>query len=73
MPDPIAVPAGEPQAQNPLAWLAGKKTYILAGLGVVVIVLQITGVIPDEAATRLLELLGVGTAATIRAAIAKTQ
>lgn len=63
------------------AWLSGKKTYLIAILaGVVVIVkgLKAAGLpslqsIPDDVFNYLVAILGVGGVASVRAAIAKTE
>lgn len=54
-----------------LAKLDGYKTYILAGLGVVVVVLNVVGVINADQMQHLLDVLGLGAFASIRSAIAK--
>lgn len=52
-----------------LQFLEGKKTFILAGIGGIVTALLYAGVITQEQATPILTMLGLGTAATVRAAI----
>lgn len=52
-----------------LEFLAGKKTYLLVAAGVAVQALVWLGFITQEAANPILGTLGLGTAATIRAAV----
>lgn len=53
--------------------LSGYKTYILATIGALISGLGFAGVIDPETVTTLLGLLGFGTAATLRAGVAKSQ
>lgn len=50
-----------------LEYLRGKKTYILSGLGVVVVALWALGVIDQDTADKLLVALGFGSVAALRA------
>lgn len=52
-------------------WLKGKKTYIVAALGAIVLGLQLAGLISPEIATTAYTALGLGGAVTLRAAIAE--
>ena len=54
-----------------MEWLSGKKTYIISGLGCVVVGLYIFGVIDDKTAEMLGGLLGFSGIATLRAGVAK--
>lgn len=49
--------------------LKGYKTYILAGLGIVVVILWSQGVIDEETAKQLLAALGFGSAISLRAGV----
>lgn len=51
------------------AFLAGKKTYVMAIAGAVVQGLVFAGVLTQEQATPILGMLGFGAAATLRAAV----
>ncbi len=48
-------------------WLKGKKTYILAALGGLVVALSWAGVIDQVLADRLLQIMGFGAIAALRA------
>ena len=52
-----------------MEWLKGKKTYIVAGLGGIVLGLQLAGLISAEMAATAYTALGIGGAVTLRAAI----
>lgn len=54
-----------------LAWLKGKKTYILSAVGLVAVLLHSWGVISDSIYNLVLGLLGSGALASIRAALPK--
>ena len=54
-----------------MEWLAGKKTYIVSGLGLIVCGLYVFGVIDDKTAEMLGGLLGFTGIATLRAGVAK--
>lgn len=51
-----------------LEMLAGKKTYLVSALGLIVVGLWIFGAIDDGMATKALTALGFGGAITLRAA-----
>lgn len=57
---------------NLIAFLDGKKTYILAFLALVTIGLFMGGVIDRELAENLLLAFGFGGVITLRAAVSKT-
>lgn len=57
--------------RNVLKWLEGKRTYLLAGAAGLVIGLEHFHVLADPTAQFLLKLLGAGSVATLRAALAK--
>ena len=52
-----------------LAFLKGKKTFIVVALGAIVIVLGKTGVLDEQVVTDILVLLGLGGLATLRLAL----
>lgn len=52
-----------------ISFLQGKKTYILAGLGVLVLVLGQFGVIDSASVSAILPYLGFGSILTLRAAV----
>lgn len=52
-------------------FLDGKKTYIVVGLGVLVVGLNMLGIINADQMQHLLDVLGLGAMATLRNAIAK--
>lgn len=54
-------------------WLAGRKTYLMGGLGLVVVGLWIFGVIDDQVASKALTALGFGGVISLRAATATQQ
>lgn len=54
---------------NPLSRLSGQRTYILAALGAIIVGLKMAGILSPEAADSLLTILGVGSVASLRAAI----
>ena len=54
---------------NLLNFLKGKKTFICAALGGVVVALKLAGVLDGQTMETLLALLGFGAAASLRAAI----
>ena len=56
-----------------MEFLPGYKTYILAILGGAVVAAKLAGLIDEEMATTILAGLGFGTAATLRAGVAKSQ
>lgn len=49
--------------------LAGKKTYILSGLAIVVVIANLAGLLDSAAANTLLGLLGFGSVITLKAGI----
>ena len=49
----------------------GKKTYILSGLAVVTIALNLFGVLDGEATLKVLTVLGFGQAGTITARVVR--
>ncbi len=53
--------------------LAGKKTYFISGLGLIVVGLWIFGLIDDQIAGKALTALGFGGVITLRAATATQQ
>jgi len=53
--------------------IAGKKTYFLGGLGLIVVGLWIFGLIDDQIAGKALTALGFGGVITLRAATATQQ
>ncbi len=55
-----------------LEFLKGKKTYVLAVAGAVVMGLWMAGVLDQEAADALLAMLGFGSIAALRAGIQKS-
>jgi hypothetical protein len=55
-----------------LDFLSGKKTYILAGLGTIVVGLWMFGVIDQATADYVLAAIGLGSIAALRAGIAKS-
>lgn len=54
---------------NTLNFLAGKKTYIVAGLGACVFIAQTLGYIEHETANQLYTILGITGTVTMRSAI----
>ena len=52
-----------------MAFLEGKRTYLLAAVGAVVQGLVFAGVLTQEQASPLLGFLGFGAAASLRAAV----
>ncbi len=52
-------------------WFEGKKTFFLCAAGVVVIGAQWVGKLTPDQSKSLLEILGFGTAAALRSAVAK--
>lgn len=50
-------------------FLAGKKTYILAGLGLIIMLCAFFGIVSWDTAVKILGLLGIGSIATLRQAI----
>ena len=54
-------------------WLAGRKTYLMGGLGLVVVGLWIFGVIDDQVASKALTALAFGGVISLRAATATQQ
>lgn len=58
---------------NIAEWLAGRKTYLMGGLGLVVVGLWIFGVIDNEVASKALTALGFGGVISLRAATATQQ
>jgi len=56
-----------------IGMLAGKKTYLLGGLGLIVVGLWIFGVIDEQLAGKALTALGFGGVITLRAATATQQ
>lgn len=56
-----------------LEFLSGKKTYLMSGLGLVVVGLWIFGLIDDQIAGKALTALGFGGVITLRAATATQQ
>ena len=52
--------------------LNGKRTYILAAVGGLVVALSLAGVISPETADVLLKLIGFGGLAALRAGVAKS-
>lgn len=56
---------------NVLKLLSGKKTYILAGGGIVVVAGYMLGLLDKDTADTALAALGFGSVATLRVAIAK--
>ena len=55
-----------------IAFLSGKKTYILAGVAVILAGLHALGYISDATYQVALALTGAGTVATLRAGITKS-
>lgn len=53
--------------------LNDKKTYIIAGAGIVIELLRFFGVLDDETANRLQGVLGFGGLMTLRQAVGKAQ
>lgn len=49
----------------------GYRTYICAGLGIIILGLNAAGVINDDHAKMLMEFLGFGGLAALRAALGK--
>lgn len=58
---------------NILEFLSGKKTYLVSGLGLVVVGLWIFGVIDDTVAGKALTALGFGGVIALRNGIATQQ
>ena len=56
---------------NLVEFLKGKKTYIVVGLGLVVLTLKVTGVLDSTIADSILVALGMGGLATLRLGISK--
>lgn len=56
------------QPKGFLAVLEGKRTYIVAGLGAIVVGLWLANIIDNNMADKLLALLGFGGLAALRAA-----
>ena len=56
---------------NLVEFLKGKKTYIVVGLGLVVLALKVTGVLDSTIADSILVALGMGGLATLRLGISK--
>ena len=56
-----------------LEFLSGKKTYLMGGLGLIVVGLWIFGLIDDQIAGKALTALGFGGVITLRAATAVQQ
>lgn len=54
---------------NLIVWLRGKKTYIVAGLGYVTLILGVLGVIENDVMVTMLGALGMTGLLTIRDAI----
>lgn len=54
-----------------LAKLDGYKTYILVGLGLAIVGLNVAGLITADQMNHMLEVIGLGSMATLRNAIAK--
>lgn len=54
-----------------LAKLDGWKTYILVGLGLAIVGLNVAGLITADQMNHMLEVIGLGSMATLRNAIAK--
>jgi hypothetical protein len=52
-----------------LELLRGRKTYILSGIGLLVLGANMLGFVDQESTVAILSLLGVGGLATLRAAI----
>lgn len=50
-----------------LKFLEGKRTFILCALGGITVALRLGNVISDETAKSLMELLGFGSVAALRA------
>jgi hypothetical protein len=57
--------------KNVIAFLKGKKTYILSGLGALVVFAYFLGFIDYQVLDLLLGLLGFGSLAALRAGVAK--
>ena len=57
------------RAKKAVAYLRGKKTFILAGLGGVVFILARLGYVTPELEVQAYTLLGIGSVATLRAGI----
>lgn len=53
--------------------LSGKKTYLVSGVGILIVGLWLFGVVEQAMAEKLLTLVGLSGAITLRAAITKTQ
>ncbi len=56
-----------------LEFLSGKKTYLMSGLGLLVVGLWIFGLIDEVVASKALAALGFGGVITLRAATATQQ
>lgn len=54
-----------------LAFINGKKTYILVALGLTVQSVNLLGYLDESTSNTILAYLGLGTIATLRAGIAK--
>ena len=61
------------ETKEMIAWLQGKKTYVVAILIGSVYALHSAGMIDDATRDMLLGLLGAGAIATVRAAISKVR
>jgi len=53
--------------------LEGKKTYIITAVGILVVLAWSQGLINDQAFQMILGLLGLGSIATLRMAVAKIE
>lgn len=53
-----------------IEYIKGKRTYIMVGLGAVVLALNLVGVIEQDTMATILTALGMGGVVTLRLAIA---